>query len=190
MKRKWYVRLFFIFALGTATVLGVSAQDEGLDDGPQDDDRPMAGRRQEPRINLLRQLGLSREQIQRIRRLNAARRPLVQAAQERFREANRQLDAAIYADEVNEEDVRARLKDVQLAHAELIRIRSMDELAVRRLLTAEQLITFRQLRNRFHQGRPDLRDNRPMQGPAPGNGYAPPTDVKTQMPRTNKNAKP
>jgi Spy/CpxP family protein refolding chaperone len=189
MKRTRFFKLFMVLALCVAAAVGVSAQEGDIDDGPQDGDQPVAGRRQEPRFNLLRQLGLSREQIQRIRRMNQARKPLIESAQQRFREANRLLDAAIYADEVNEEDVRARLKEVQLAQAELIRIRSMDELAMRRLLTADQLLRFRELRARFDQDRPNFPARQPMQRPRAANGYTP-TDVKTQTVPTDKKAKP
>lgn len=98
---------------------------------------------------LLEQLGLSREQIQQIRRINQEKQPLMREAQEKLREANRALDLAIYADTVNEEEVKNRLKDVQLAQAEVIRIRTMMEFEVRKVLTPEQLDKFRKLREEF-----------------------------------------
>lgn len=165
---------YFLFALILAiSSLCVSAQ-ETPDDG-RHREHPISERPQDPRFNLLKQLGLSREQIQRVRRMNAARRPLIRAAQMRFREANRLLDTAIYADEVNEEDVRARLRDVQLAQADLIRLRSMDELAVRRLLTAEQLVRFRELRSRFDRVREQAGDGSERTSP---DSEAPHPDVR------------
>lgn len=155
MRRYSIIRLLILASAVALFALSAVAQENRVDE-PQDGDHPVAERPPDPRFNLLRQLGLSREQIQRIRRMNAARRPLIRAAQIQFREANRLLDAAIYADEINEEDVRARLKDVQLAQAELISIRSLDELAVRRVLTVEQLIRFRELRSRFQRERIDI----------------------------------
>lgn len=166
-----------LFAAG-----GIFGQEPKPDEQPPENDRPAMNQPQDPRFNLLRQLGLSREQIQRIRRMNAARRPLIEAAQARFREANRALDEAIYSDQVSEEDIKARLKDVQLAQAEMIRIRSMDELAVRRLLTPEQLVRFRELRARFDRARDDFQTGRPIRKNMPQNGYAP--QVKTTEPRT------
>lgn len=152
MRCSLYFRYLVFASILALSSLCVAAQETPPDDG-RDREHPVSERPQDPRFNLLKHLGLSREQIQRVRRMNAARRPLIRAAQMRFREANRLLDTAIYADEVNEEDVRARLRDVQLAQADLIRLRSMDELAVRRLLTAEQLVRFRELRSRFDRVR-------------------------------------
>lgn len=163
MRRNLYFKYIFLAAALALSSLCVAAQETPTDDGP-DGDHSVTERPQDPRFNLLRQLGLSREQIQRVRRMNAARRPMIRAAQLRFREANRHLDAAIYADEINEEDVRARLRDVQLAQADLIRIRSMDELAVRRILTPDQLLRFRELRTRFDRVR-EQDGGRPVQTP-------------------------
>lgn len=147
--------------------------------------RPAANQPQDIRANVLRQLGLSREQIQQIRRMNIERKPLMDAAQERFREANRALDEAIYADQVNEADVQSRLRDVQLAQAEVARIRFMNELAVRRILTPDQLIRFRELRQRFEQARENFQNRRPMDGERPANRPVPANNMKpsdTQRP--------
>jgi len=190
MKTAKYLRLLLMLAIFALGVMSVSAQDDGLDDGPSDGDRPAAGRQQEPRFNLLRQLGLSREQIRKIRRMNQARKPLIAAAQQNFREASRLLDAAIYADVVNEEDVRARLKDVQLAQAELVRIRSMDELAVRRILTAEQLVKFRELRASFNETRPMFRGGQRMKALGAGRGFAKPDKAKIDQPPAEAKEKP
>ncbi len=120
------------------------------------------------RTNALRQLGLSREQLQRIRRLNMERKPLMDAAQMRLRRANRALDDAIYSDTATEADVQARLKDFQVAQGEVIRIRFMNEYGVRRILTQEQLTRFRNLRQRFEQrseGGPERRAGLDRQTP-------------------------
>lgn len=98
---------------------------------------------------LLEQLGLSREQVQQLKQINKEKQPLMREAQDKLRDANRALDLAIYADKLSEDDVQARLKDVQTAQAEVFRMRSMTELAVRKVLTAEQLAKFRQLREDF-----------------------------------------
>lgn len=149
-----------------------AAQDGKPVDGPQQDQRPAANQPQDIRTNVLRQLGLSREQVQQIRRMNIERKPLMDDAQKRFREANQALDQAIYAETVNETEVQARLKEVQLAQAEVAKIRFMNELAVRRILTPEQLVRFRELRQRFEQARQNL-ERRPENRPAPA------SDTKT-----------
>lgn len=114
---------------------------------------PAADKPVDFRTNALRQLGLSREQLQRIRVLNQERKPIMDAAQMRLRQANRALDEIIYADNASEPDFQARLKDFQIAQAEVAKIRFLNELGVRRILTQDQLIRFRRLRERFESTR-------------------------------------
>jgi Spy/CpxP family protein refolding chaperone len=114
-----------------------TAQAQRMQDRPPKEFRPQ---------QILRELNLSREQIQQIRRIHEDKREQMDAAQMRLREANRSLDKAIYADNVNEEEIQTRLKEVQLAQADVIKIRNLTELAVRKVLTAEQLSKFRELR--------------------------------------------
>jgi Spy/CpxP family protein refolding chaperone len=109
------------------------------------------GRQNDARPNIMRQLGLNPEQMQQLRQYNQRRRPLMEAAQLRFREANRRLDEAIYADQLNEAEVHERIKEVQLAQAELIKVRSISELSIRKILTPDQLNRFRRLRQRFEE---------------------------------------
>ena len=146
----------FLFAFSS---LSVMAQDETLPDAP----KQQANQPERPK--LMEQLGLTREQIQEIRRINAEKRPLLREAQNRLREANRNLDQAIYADNANETDIQAQIKQVQFAQAEVIKIRSTTELAVRKILTAEQLVKFRDVRQQFMQkmnNRQNQRRNRRM----------------------------
>ena len=142
-----------LFVFGFA-IVETKAQDEMA---PEDQRPPMARR-----PNLLQELNLSREQIQQIRRINQARKPLMQEAQMRFRQANRALDEAIYSDSPNEADIQARMKDVQLAQAEVIKIRTQSEYAIRKVLTPEQLVKFRELRERFMRR---LQQNQPQNPP-------------------------
>lgn len=110
-------------------------------------------------VRLLQELGLSREQIQQIRRINQNRKPIMQEAQQNLRLANRNLDAAIYADEPNEQEVQARMKEVQLAQAEVIKARTMTEFMIRKVLKPEQLQKFRELRERMQQQRQNMQEN-------------------------------
>jgi Spy/CpxP family protein refolding chaperone len=116
---------------------------------------------------MLRELGLSREQIEQIRQVNLERKPLMDEAQRRSRAANRALDEAIYADQLNEAEVEVRLKEAQLAQGELARIRYMNELSVRRILTPEQLTRFRELRRRFDEVRKGFKNRGALGGDAP-----------------------
>jgi Spy/CpxP family protein refolding chaperone len=112
------------------------------------------------RPNLLRELGLTPEQLQQIQRINQERRPQMEAAGLRLREANRALDEAIYSDALNEADVEARLKDVQAAQANMAKVRFNSELAIRKVLTPDQLVRFRDLRRKFADARQDFRNER------------------------------
>lgn len=99
-------------------------------------------------MRVLQELELTREQIEQIRRINAQRQPIIQAAARNLREASRALDVAIYADAPNEEEIQAKMKDVQAAQAELLKARTITEFMIRKVLTPEQLEKFRQMRLR------------------------------------------
>jgi Spy/CpxP family protein refolding chaperone len=132
---------------------------------PVDEIRPtVAGpQRGDRRPNLLQELGLSAEQVQQIRQINRERRPESDAALKRLGDANRRLDEAIYADSVDENEVGIRLKEVQDAQAELASIRFMNELAIRNVLSPDQLVRFRDMRRQFAEARERFRESR--QGP-------------------------
>jgi Spy/CpxP family protein refolding chaperone len=124
---------------------------------------PPAGRidrEDDQKPNVMMQLELSPEQMQQIRQLNKQRKPHMVAAQERLRVANRSLDQAIYADTLNEADIEARVKELQAAQSDLIGYRSASELAIRRILTPEQLVRFRGIRAEFEQKRQQQQENR------------------------------
>jgi Spy/CpxP family protein refolding chaperone len=98
---------------------------------------------------ILRELNLSKEQMQQIRRIHEEKREQMETAQMRLRDANRSLDRAIYADAVNESEIETRMKELVEAQGEVIKIRNMTELAVRKVLTQEQLARFREVREKF-----------------------------------------
>lgn len=129
---------------------------------PQPADTPPQNVQQPPqdKLTLLRNLGLTREQIQQIRRINAERKPMMDAAAQRVRAANRRLDEVIYADNLAEGEFQERLKELQLAQAEVSRIRFSNELAIRRVLTPDQLVKFRELRDRFEAARENMQNRR------------------------------
>jgi Spy/CpxP family protein refolding chaperone len=162
MKKFNYKALILAGFLLTVSFLPVKAQDETLEETPQQNFN------QARRPNLLTELDLSQNQIQQIRRINADKKPLMREAQQKVREANRSLDQAIYADEADEAAIQARLKAVQLAQAEVIKIRSTTEFAVRRVLNPSQIVKFREIRQRFMErmeNNPNQRKNRPLNPP-------------------------
>ncbi len=129
-----------------------------------------------PRPNLLRELGLSSDQIRQIRILNAELKPTREAAQRQLRDSNRELDQAIYAEVADEALIADKLQRYQTAQAALAKINFENELAVRKILTPDQLIRFREMRRRFAEARQNMQrrrqeNNRPRgdrgtQGPA------------------------
>lgn len=177
MKKFVNAAVVFIGLLLFGVFSAVSAQTEQ----PFDNERRVERNR---RPNLLAELDLTDEQIRSIRRINRENRPLLRLAQQRLREANDNLDAAVYADNIDETQVQTRLKDLQNAQIEIVKTRSASELAVRRILTVQQLAKFRELRRRFAENvesrpnRPGRRlrnfnnrrfNNRQRQMPAPNN---------------------
>jgi len=155
MKKFNLFSFLLVCLLSLSSFSAVNAQEEMPPaDAPQKEFNRAA-----PRPNLLRELGLTREQIQQIRRINFNRKSIMMDAQRRVREATRNLDRAIYADALNENEITARLKDLQNAQAEIARLRSSNELEVRKILTPEQLVKFRELRQRFAEVRENF-DNR------------------------------
>lgn len=139
--KKLSVLLAIIFLCGTFLI--VQAQNV-----PPPEQAFVEGNR---RPNLLGQLGLTKHQINELRRINIELQPRVREAQRNWREANLALDEAIYADDSNDEIIKERVKAAQIAHSELIRSRAMMEYSIRQILTKEQLIKFRGLRQEFKQ---------------------------------------
>src|SRR5688572_4795087 len=145
--------LFLIFAL-PALSTGVLGQN-----GPPPEEALHEGQPGDRRPNLLAELGLSPEQVQQIRRMNQERRPRMMEARRRMGEARRSIDMAIYGEAaVSDAEFATRLKEFQAAEADLSRLRFESELAVRRVLTPEQLVRFRDLRRQFAEQR---RNNAP-----------------------------
>lgn len=143
------------------------AQDE---EQTNDANAPKQNLNQTNRPSLLAELDLTPEQIQQIRRINRENQPLLRAAQQRLREARTNLDQAVYDDNSDEREVQTRLKNVQQAQAEVARLRSSAEFAVRKVLTPEQLLKFREVRRRFAEqrqleNRPARQRNRRMNAP-------------------------
>jgi Spy/CpxP family protein refolding chaperone len=115
--------------------------------------------------------------------MNQERRPAMMQAQRRMREANRDLDMAIYRDSVNDEEFQARLKEFQSAQSELARLRFESELSVRKILTPEQLVRFRELRRRFAEAREgNMQDHRMRRD---GEDPPPNRDVPQRRPPIN-----
>ena len=94
----------------------------------------------------IRQLNLTpeqREQIRAIREDNKAERAEIN---QRVREANRLLEEGLDADSPDETLIDQRVRDLVAAQTAAIRMRILTEVRIRKVLTAEQLVTLRTLR--------------------------------------------
>ncbi len=165
MKKNKFLTLIFTFLLMFLTISFVNAQDQTA----PDNQTPNPNQTARP-FKIWQELGLSRDQIQEIQRINKQRKPVMQVAQQKWREANRTLDAAVYADVTTEEDVKTKLKEAQFAQADLLKERATTEYLIRNVLTPDQLIKFRQLREELQQRMNELKNrnnpnNRNVQPP-------------------------
>lgn len=108
------------------------------------------------RMNILRELGLSQDQVRQMRLNNQDIRTKRQAARRRMNEAGRNLDQTIYADTVDQALFAQHLKEFQDAQAEMATVNFENELAIRKVLTPEQLVRFREIRQKFNEKREDF----------------------------------
>jgi Spy/CpxP family protein refolding chaperone len=141
-----------LFCVSAATGQGLSPVRSSQEDTPRD---TAPGRN---RADLLQELGLTADQLQEMRRINQERRPSEIAARQRFQDATRALNAVIYSDSPDDALFDSSLKEYQAAQSELARIKFTSELAIRKLLTPEQLQRFRELRRRFAESRGNRRN--------------------------------
>lgn len=111
------------------------------------------------RFAWLRALNLTPQQLAQIREIRRQAEREGRAVTRRLAEARRALDEAIYAEASDERLIEQRARELSAAQGEATRLRALTELKVRRVLTDEQLKTFRGLR-RDAQTRQSLRRNR------------------------------
>lgn len=111
--------------------------------------------------NLIRTLGLTPDQLARIRMIREQNREERRLANERLRNAHRALDEAIYADAPSEAVIEERARELAAAQAASVRLRALTELSIRRVLTPEQLGTLRTLRQRQTERRLERQLNMP-----------------------------
>jgi len=162
MNQNVLFRLLLTAAIVSASVTSLIAQGRPApSSNPNVPQEPAGAEQRRNRPDLFRELGLSREQLQEVRKMNQERRPLMEAAVRRLRDANRALDQVVYADSLDESAFQAKLKEFQSAQAEMARIRFTSELQLRRILTAEQLVRFRELRSTFTSPPDGAPGNRP-----------------------------
>lgn len=96
--------------------------------------------------NWVTALGLTPDQVARIRTIRQQNRVEWQTARQRLNQSQRALDEAIYSDDASEALVEQRTREVAEAQAAEVRLRARTELGIRRVLTPQQLGTFRMIR--------------------------------------------
>jgi len=111
-------------------------------------------------------LNLSADQIQKIRAINAELKDQRQEANQRLRRAQRSLAEAIESPTPNETLIDQRSREVAEAQATTIRLRSLTEARILQVMTPEQRIRLREMRQRNQAMR---RQNQQL----PDNGLGP-----------------
>ncbi len=97
---------------------------------------------------ILGPLNLTPDQIQKIRAINMELKDQRQAANLRFRQAQRTLAEAIESPNPNETLIEQRSHEVADAQATAIRLRSLTEARILQVLTPEQRVRLREIRQR------------------------------------------
>jgi Spy/CpxP family protein refolding chaperone len=108
----------------------------------------------------VRELNLTPAQRQQIRAIRQELQAERAAINQRLREMNQALEEALDAANPDDSVVEQRLRDLASAQAAATRMRVLSEVRIRRVLTPEQLITLRTLRqNARHIRRERQREN-------------------------------
>lgn len=143
----------FIIATVALTSICIAAQ------GQRPPESQAQGRESQ-KHDLFRDLGLTKEQIDRIRELRRSGREDFMAAQRKLREANKALDIAIYADVLDGQLIETRIAEQNIAQAEVGRLKTMNELNLRKILTPEQLVKFREIRQMYAKRQSEMKARR------------------------------
>jgi Spy/CpxP family protein refolding chaperone len=96
--------------------------------------------------DLMSQLNLTPDQVEKIKAIREEQKEERKLVNRRLQAARRALDESIYLNDSDDATVTARAKELADAQADALRLQSIGELRVRRVLTPEQLSTFRELR--------------------------------------------
>jgi Spy/CpxP family protein refolding chaperone len=101
----------------------------------------------------IRQLNLSPDQREQIRVIREQNRDARATVNQRLRETNRALQEALDNDNPDEALVEQRLRDAAAAQAASMRLRILNEVKIRRVLTPEQRSLLRSMRREANGGR-------------------------------------
>jgi Spy/CpxP family protein refolding chaperone len=110
------------------------------------------------------QLNLSPDQIQKIRTINSDVKDQRQAAGMKLRQAQRALAEAVEAPTPNETLIEQRSHEVADAQAATIRLRSLTEARILQVMTPEQRIKLREMRQRNQAARREANQQQQLPG--------------------------
>jgi Spy/CpxP family protein refolding chaperone len=144
MKLAPYKPFQFIVLVALLVTLSISIEAQNTQQQQNAGDAGLAQTNQADQM--LGPLNLTQDQIQKIRAINAELKEERQAANFRLRMAQRALREAIQAPTPDETVVEQRSKEVADAQANTIRLRSLTETRVLQVLTPEQRMKLRELR--------------------------------------------
>ena len=144
-------RLLGLVLLLSAAELRASAQTQNPQTNPAD----AVQTQNQQQINqpnqtpaLIDQLNLTPEQIQKWRAVNLGLRSEQQAATQRLRQARRALADAVESGSPNEEVIKQRAHEVSDAQAAIIQLQALREARMLQILTPEQRVKLREIRQR------------------------------------------
>lgn len=184
MKRNYKSTLTLILGVALTTLGAATAAFAQVPQTQnQTDQSQTQNAQQNPQANPgseLRLLNLTPDQIQKIRAINMELKDERQAANFKLRQAQRALAEAVESPTPDENLIAQRSREVAEAQANTIRLRSLTEARVLQVLTPEQRIRLREMRQRnmalrranqqqTQNGlgqRQGLRRNGPLLGPA------------------------
>jgi Spy/CpxP family protein refolding chaperone len=98
--------------------------------------------------DLIEQLRLTPEQREKIRSIREQTKNERMAVNQRLRESNLALEQALDSDNLDESLVEQRIREVNSAQGAQLRMRIQNEVQIRRVLTPDQIATWRLLRQR------------------------------------------
>lgn len=143
-------RLVLLFALLFSVAHEAAAQAQAGTETPpaQAETAPTSRRhgRKDGHGALLSRLNLTPEQREQIRQIRQQTEAEGRQLMRRMREARRALDLSIYFEDADETVVEARTRELAAVQAEALRLRTLTELRIRRVLTPEQLNVLREIR--------------------------------------------
>jgi Spy/CpxP family protein refolding chaperone len=141
--RSWGL-LLLAFAVTTLALKSAQAQSAA---GNTEQEPQAAAQQSAPPQDPLAQIQFTPEQRQKIRAIRTQNEAERTAIRRRISDAQLALDEALDADNPSEELIERRVRELGEAQTALIRMRSLSEIRIRRVLTPEQLTLLRRLRS-------------------------------------------